>query len=350
MLSPGIYFCGSYTSTMKQKGLLIACVLFSLISCKIKKNTPDVSGVTVSLQTERFEKDFFTIDTLHVDASLAALHKKHPGFTTDFLFNILGTSADSAGKDISRFIGSYRGMYQAAEEKFRNISDAEKEIKKSFQFIHYYFPTYKLPTTLITFIGPINSYGNIITPNAMAIGLQLYMGSDYPLYLSGMGQQMYPPFISRRFAPEYIPVNCVKNIIDDMYPNNSMGKPLAEQMVESGKRLYLLDLFMPDAADTIKTGYTQKQLDECYTNETNIWSFFVQNDMLYKNDPNLTRDYMNDGPNTPALGDASPGNIGQFVGMQIVKKWMDKHEKLSPDELMKTPARKIFDEAKYKPK
>lgn len=335
---------------MKQKLLLIGCVFFFAAGCKTKKPAPDVSGVVVTLQSERFEKDFFTIDTLHIDASLASLTKKHPGFTQDFLFNILGTSADSAGKDIRRFLSSYHSMYKLAEEKFRDIGPAEKEIKKSFRFIHYYFPSYKLPAKLITFIGPINSYGNIITQNAMAIGLQLYMGGDYPLYLSEMGQQMYPLFISRRFAPEYIPVNCIKNIIDDMYPNNSLGRPLIEQMIESGKRIYLLDLLMPDAADSIKTGYTQKQLDGCYESEKNIWSFFVQNDMLYKNDPNLTRDYMNDGPNTVALGDASPGNIGQFVGMQIVKKWMEKHEKISPADLMKTPARQIFDEARYKPK
>src|SRR5205814_4743033 len=123
---------------------------------------PDVSGIAITLQSERFEKDFFAVDTLHIDASLTALTKKHPGFTQDFLFNILGTSADSVGKDIRRFIGSYHGMYKMAEEKFRDIGPAEKEIKKSFQFIHYYFPAYKLPVKLVTFIGPINSYGNIL--------------------------------------------------------------------------------------------------------------------------------------------------------------------------------------------
>jgi uncharacterized protein YjaZ len=76
----------------------------------------------------------------------------------------------------------------------------------------------------------------------------------------------------------------------------------------------------------------------------------VQNDLLFNTDPNITRDYLNDGPNTPALGDASPGNIGQFVGSRIVLKWMEKQKDLSLDALMKTPAKKIFDEAKYKPR
>ena len=29
------------------------------------------------------------------------------------------------------------------------------------------------------------------------------------------------------------------------------------------------------------------------------------------------------------MGEDSPGFIGQFVGWQIVKKWMDKNEKVS---------------------
>jgi hypothetical protein len=333
---------------MKQKFLVI-CLLFFVFGCKNKK-APDVSGITIALQTERFEKDFFRLDTLQLDASLNQLNKTYPGFTQDFLFNILGTSPDSAGKDVRSFIRTYRDMNKTAEEKLRNFTPIEQEIKKGLQFVHHYFPSYKLPQKLITFIGPINSYGNIITANALAVGLQMYMGKDYPLYLSEMGQQMYPAFISRRFEPAYIPVNCMKNIIDDMYPDNKMGSPLVEQMIEAGKRLYLLDLLMPDAADTLKTGYTQQQLTGCYESEKNIWSFFVQNDLLFNNDPTLTRDYMNDGPNTPTLGEASPGNIGQFVGLQIVTKWMEKKKNVLPDALMKTPARQIFDEAKYRPK
>jgi hypothetical protein len=334
---------------MKQKFLVI-CLLFFVLGCKPKKVVPDVSGVSISLQTERFEKDFFAIDTFHIEASLQNLNQKHPGFTQDFLFNILGTSPNGAETDIRAFIRTYQGMNTAVEERIKNFSAVEQEIKKGLQFVHYYFPSYKLPQKLITFIGPINSYGNIITTNALAIGLQMYMGRDYPLYLSEMGQQMYPAFISRRFEPAYIPVNCIKNIMDDMYPNNSMGRPLVEQMVEAGKRIQLLTMLLPYTADTLITGYTKQQLAGCYESEKNIWSFFVQNDMLYSSDPNMARDYMNDGPNTPALGDASPGNIGQFVGKQIVAKWMEKKKNLTPDILMKTPAKQIFDEAKYKPR
>jgi hypothetical protein len=324
-------------------------ILIAASACTGKKKIPDVSGISVVSTSNRFEKDFFAIDTLHIDASLEALHKKYPGFAQDFLFNILGTSPGSAQKDVPAFIRSYRDLYQASTKKFGDFTAIEKEVKKGLQFVHHYFPAYKLPSQLVTFIGPINSYGNIITPDALAVGLQLYMGKDYPVYLSEQGQQLYPAFISRRFEPAYIPVNSMKNIIDDMFPYNSMGQPLVDQMVESGKRLYVLSQLLPEAADTLVTGYTKKQLEACYDNEKNIWGFFVQNELLYNGDPAMTRDYLTDGPYTQALGKESPGNIGQFIGMQIVSKWMEKKDYPALDLLMKTPPRKLFEESKYKP-
>lgn len=335
---------------MNRRLLFPLLVALAIAGCKSQKKIPDVSGIYISLPAERFENDLFSIDTIHVEAALNDLNKKHPGFTQDFLFNILGTSPDSARQQVPAFVKSYKGLYADADKKFNDLGSITAQVVQGFRFVHYYFPSYRLPSKMITFIGPINSYGSILTPDALAVGLQLYMGSNYPLYQSQQGQEMYPLFISRRFEPAYIPVNAIKNIIDDMYPANTAGRPLVEQMVESGKRLYLLDLLLPSLPDTLKTGYTAKQLEGCYASEKNIWTFFVQNDMLYNTDPNVTRDYMNDAPNTTALGEESPGNIGQFVGVQIVKKWMEKNREISPGALMKTPAKQIFEEAKYKPR
>ena len=321
-----------------------------LMACSSKKAIPDVSGIAIQLKVERFETDFFASDTLHISSSLNKLNVLHPGFTQDFLFNILGSSPDSAIKQVPAFIKSYQSLFLAANKQFNHFEPIVAQVKQALRFVHYYFPKYPLPDKLITFIGPINSYGSILTPNAIAVGLQLYMGRDYPLYLSQQAQEMYPLYISRRFEPAYIPVNAIKNIIDDMFPANNAGKPLVEQMVESGKRMYLLNNLLPSLPDTLTTGYTAKQLEGCYASEKNIWSFFVQNDLLFNADPNITRDYMNDGPNTATLGSESPGNIGMFVGWQLVNKWVSKQKNISLDALMNTPAKKIYEEAKYQPK
>ena len=330
-------------------------LLFIIIisSCK-DRNIPNVSGIKVDLQLQRFDKDFFSVDTNHIDKSLQQLHQKYPSFLQDFVFNILALPAqpDSSlvvEQEVKAFIRSYISLKTSSDKLFTDLNATENDIRKGLQFVKYYFPSYKLPAKLITFIGPINSYGNILTTDALAVGLQLYMGKDFSLYQSEAGQELYPAYISRRFDKEYIPVNCIKTIIDDIFPDNNAGRPLVEQMVQAGKRLYVLDQLMPATSDTIKTGYTQKQLEGCYANEGTIWSFFVQNDLLFTADPSLTKDYMNDAPQTQAFGKDSPGFIGQFTGWQIVKKWMAKNEKVSLNQLLQTNPKTIFDQAKYKP-
>lgn len=333
------------------KTTLFAIIIF-FAACTSKKKVPDVSAVKVDIPTIRFEQAFFTVDTANIDASLQNLNNKYPGFTQDFLYNILGThnSVDSATKDVVAFINSYKQLYDTVQTIFNNFTPIAVQVQQGLQFVHFYFPKYILPKQLITFVGPINSYGNIITQDGLAVGLQLYMGSQYSLYQSEAFQGLYPAYVSRRFKPAYIPVNCLKNVIDDLYPNKVSNKPLIEQMIEAGKRLYLLDAFLPNTEDSLKTGYTQTQLEVCYSNEKNIWAFFIENNLLYDTDPNKINIYVNDGPNTPDINDNTPGFIGQFVGWQIVKKWMDKNDKASLEQLLQIPNKQLFDEAKYKPR
>jgi hypothetical protein len=189
----------------------------------------------------------------------------------------------------------------------------------------------------------------VITRDALAVGLQLHMGNNYSLYQSSMGQAVFPGYISRRFTPDYIVVNCMKNVINDIVPEKSGSQPLIEQMVEKGKRLYVLDKLLPFTADTLKTGYTAAQLTGCYKNEGRIWNHFLTHNLLFNIEPADIKAYMEEAPNTPEISEQSPGAIGIFVGWQIVKQYMAKHSDLSLNELLNTDAKKIFEESKYRP-
>jgi hypothetical protein len=332
-----------------------AVILFAVAgvySCKSKKNIPDVSGIDVQLTVKRFDKDLFAVDTNNISASLTKLQKYYPYFLSDFLFNILASppNPDSAMRKVKMFVHDYKLIYDSTRQTFASLDKTTAEIKRGLQFVKYYFPDYKIPTQLITFIGPVEGYANVLTSSGLAVGLQLYLGKNFPVYQTEYISEVYPNYQSRRFEPQYIPVNCMKNIIDDIYSDTNADIPLVYQMVEAGKRLYVLDQLLPETADTLKTGYTQKQLDGCYKNEAFIWNFFIENNLLYVTDPSATRDYMQDGPKTEELGDASPGFIGEFVGWQIVKRWMAINDKKTLSELLQAPAKQIFEEAKYKPR
>ena len=342
---------------MLLKKLVPLCfATIAFISCGSKKNIPDVSGIQVAVKIERFDKAFFETDTNNIASGLYKLNQQFPYFFTDFTANILGVgvltdTSKTAFEATRRFLTTYLPVKDSIQQKFQRVEWLEKELKKSLQFVKYYFPAYPLPKKFVTYIGPFDAPGVAITPYALAIGLQLYAGKGFSFYASMQGQEMYPLYISRRFEPEYINVNCMKAIGEDLFPDKSGGRPLIEQIIEKGKYWYLADQFLPETADSLKTGFSQKQLDWCKANEGLIWNYFLQNNNeLYTIDPDIIKNYLGDAPSTTGMPEIAPGNIGQWVGWQIVKKYAENNPALTPAELMKTAAKKIFDETKYKPK
>ncbi len=334
--------------------LLFGFLLVSLfISCNNKDKIPDVSNINITLSTQRFEKDFFNLDTINFTQHFNQLLAKYPSFAQHFSLEILGAdpkwSKDSIASYAKGFINSYKNVYDSSTQVFNNFIPYENEVKKGLQFVKYYFPNYKMPQKIITYIGPVDGFGDILSDDALIVGLQIHLGKKYSLYQTDLVQQTYPDYMSRRFEPNYIAINCINNIVLDMFPEKLEDKTLVQQMVEKGKRLFILHKLLPYEDEDKLIGYAKQQYKECFDNEQKIWAMFAQNNLLQSIDENIIKNYIGDAPKTQELGDASPGNIGSFAGWQIVKKYMNKNPSLDLQKLMTTDNDIILQEAKYKP-
>jgi hypothetical protein len=335
------------------------------VSCNGNKNIPDVSSIKVNLQTRRFEKDFFAMDTTKVAESMKSVLQKYPDFLPLFTANILGLDLDSLlipgnreDQAIRMFIHDYMPLKDSAEQLYNNFDNETHDIEQGLQFVKYYFPQYKIPQSIITFIGPIDAnfetsfgvQGDVLTTKSIGIGLQLHMGKYFSFYRSTEGMEEYPDFLSNNFNKEHISVNAMRNIVDDLFPAKIKGRALIEQMVDRGRKMYLLTKFLPYTPEYLCMGYTKEQMKDALKNEAVIWDFFLNNNLLNKTDDNIIQNYIGESPKTPELGEGAPGNIGTFSGFQIVKKFMEIYPKTSLSELMKKDPREIYDKSKYKPR
>ena len=332
----------------------LLAIIVLITACNTGKNKPDVSHIKVDITIERFEKLFFSIDTNNIPAGLEKVVAQS-GFYTDFMENILQVPSDSGLNNtgltiVRQFISSYRPIYDSVEEKYRNMDWLKKDLTDAFKYVKYYYPQYKVPK-VVTYIAPLDAPGTVLTAQYLGIGLHQYAGKNFSVYQSPDIQELYPVYISRRFDKEYMVPNCMKAIVDDVYPDKSVGRPLIEQMIEKGKAWYLLDHFLPDAADTVKTGFTKKQLEWCRDNEGNIWGYVVKNENLYSIEPATIQNYIGEAPFTQGMPEgSSPGNIGQWIGWQIVNKFASEHKEMTTQQVLHMPARAIFEGAKYRPK
>ena len=234
-----------------KKTAFILLLTISLFSCKKKKGISNVSDIKVEIQLKRFDRDFFALDTNNVWPGLTELNKKYPSITGIFLQNILGLDSSSAVYGIKNFVRLSKNLYDTVNIVFKNTDDIEKDFKKAFQFVKYYFPNYQ-PPNIITIAGPVDAMAqsetgptpNFLGPDFLGISLQFYLGNQFSVYNDPFFiENVAPGYRSRRFSKEYIIGDAMQLVVNDIFPDKSGSKPLIEQMVEKGKRWYLLDKF-----------------------------------------------------------------------------------------------------------
>ena len=337
---------------------LLAFFIFS--SCNNKSSGPDVSAIKANVTVERFDQQFFSIDTLSLGNSLSGLQKNYPSLFPIFIENILGLNEQTLFPGVSRFLNLNRFILDSVNKIFKNDDFLKKDFENAFKHVKFYFPDYKIPK-INTIIGPIDllaetSTGdltpNFLGPDFLGISLQFYLGKDFSLYKEEYFiTNVAPEYRSRRFDKKYIVADAMKLIADDIFPEKSRGKGLVDQMIEKGKQWWLLDKFLPATHDSIKTGYTKTQLDWCYSNEGLIWNNIISNEKnINTKDPAAIQTYIGEAPFTQVMPHISPGNIGPWVGWQILKKFVEKNPSFSIEEVMNTDPGKIMEGSKYKPK
>ena len=340
---------------------LLTVITLSIFSCSENKQKPDVSNIPVKLETVRFEKDFFGLDTNQFEQSIDSLREKHHDFFNDFVLKILaleGTDTAKWDDVIKQFYADYKPIYDSTIKLDQDIEEAKKKLETSLRYVKYYFPQYKLPEQFITFIAPMDAFaysetggsGEILTKFGIGAGLQLHLGGQSTIYKSEAGLQLYPEYISRKFNTTEIPCNAMRVVVDDILPPMKPGGTLLDITVDHGKRMYLLDLFMPDEKEEIKYGYTSPQLKAIKENEGFVWNYFTENNLLYEADLLKIKSFVSDGPATSEFGLGSPAYVSLFVGKQIIEAYMKKNPETKVQDLLSIDAKKILAGSSYKPR
>jgi hypothetical protein len=352
------YFCGESHTMVKiiSRNRILFCLLILytallITSCHRDERHVDVAGIPLELHVKRFEQDLFKMDTSNVDAGLQGLADKYGDFFYLYAFPVTGLGSRDSLLTVSHFREllsdtNMLNVYQACENQYGKLDDLEAGLTKAFKYYKYYFADKMVPQVL-TMIS-LFAYPVAVDSTHLAIGLDMYLGSDYKYYFT-----LDPPlplYIRNRMRKEYILPDAMKGWLMSDYDTDGSQDKFLDKIISQGRLLYALDFLLPDVADTLKTGYTAAQLDWCRKNEPMIWSFFIEQKLLFSTDPNLVSKYTNDGPTTNGFPKDSPGNIGQFIGLQIVRAYMQKNTGTTLHQLMdQKDLQLIFQVSGYKP-
>lgn len=334
---------------------LILCVLTLVVinGCQRKKSdyqppidNSEVKEIAQKLNTQiaRYDIDLANLSTDSLYEQLSALQPKYPFF--------LGTSPiNQAGvNQIKQYLNDpiIKKLYKETNKIFADCSFLEIAFDSAFSLLKYHYPETHLPHIYTAITGlyyeePISCYDSV-----MVIALDLYLGSNYSLYKQ-LGPNV-PQYVYRRFSKEYILPDCMKELAFQYIDFNQSSSVLEEMLIE-GKRLMFAEIMLPNTSDTLIFGFSKEKIQWAIDNESEIWSYLINNELLFNKNKVVVRKLIGDAPFTSYFPKTSPGRIGSWIGWQICRSWIINNPKRPIKELfLEKDAQKVLKESKYKPK
>ncbi len=237
-------------------------------------------------------------------------------------------------------------IYERTEEVYPDSRFMESALSDAFTRFHYLFPAYTLPE-VYTYISDLYFERPIIIQgNDLVVGIDLYLGSNFPLY-----RKLGLPFYKVRWMePESLPVDVMKALFHHHLAPQYNQKTLLDRMIDGGKKLAYLDAVFPSVADEFKISYTPEQLYWANENEQHIWAFLVSNQLLYTTDYQTITKLIQDGPFTTGFSNESPARLGIFIGWKIVSSYLNKNPRVTLEELFENvDSQDILQNSGYKP-
>jgi len=331
--------------------LLLGILSFFLLSCgEDVVQAPDVSAIEGKFNLFRMEQEIMTADTNDLETSFL----KHPAFMEIYLNGIMGFRENQT-KNIKGFISdeNINLLYQATQIQYGDFDELTSEFERAFQFYKYYFPERQIPD-VYTFISEYGIQRFIFSDedekDALGIGLDMFLGADYPYAQFIPNNEAFSQYLIRRFNKEHLVKRCMGALVEDIIGENP-GRNLLEKMVHNGKKLYILDKILPYEADSIIMEYTGPQMDWVEDNQVEMWAYLLKEDLFYESDINKINKLVNPSPNSPGMPEAAPGRTANFLGWKIVEAYMNRQQNyFIQDLVLEKDAQKILNISKFKPR
>ncbi len=314
--------------------LLLLVVALAFMSCKKDPTiASDITNIDVDFNVERFEESFSRANPEDLTNLKGAFPFLFPERIPDSVW--IETMTDTLQQELRREVYTL----------YADFKKVNKDIELLFQHLKYYDKFFKEPR-VITLTNNVQYRDKVmVTDSLVLIALDNYLGPEHRFYAN------IPAYICQNFTSENISVD-LANAYAEKYAYQSKKRTLLDEMVYFGKLLYFKDKVIPFKSDAQKIGYTQNQLNWAEENESQVWSYFVERELLFSTDSKLPSRFISVAPFSKfylEIDNQSPGRIGRYIGWQIVRKYMEDNEVPLMDMMQKS-TEEIFNNTKYKPK
>lgn len=318
---------------MNRTTFCLLAITYFLGACTNKNTVPESARNSVQISVERLESDLWALNLDRLPVEIPEINKKYGTFANLYFEQLImiGKTDNPAFPDyLKTFLTDYtvNTAYTEVQKAFPDVKQLNKAFSEAFSLYHHYLPQRTIPE-VYTFISGFNQ--SVVTDSAvLAIGLDKYLGATHEVYKM-LGWERY---LMARMTPAHIVPDAIYSWLVTEFAYNDSADNLINRMIYQGRAYAMTRLLLPNTPDSLIFGFTGSQTDWCYKNEKQMWTYFVENKLLFDADPETFRKFVTTAPYTKDFTDESPGQAALWLGCRIVESYARTNAKITPDEWM----------------
>jgi len=302
----------------------------------------------VELEVYRFENYLFTTDSANIFERLKNWNDDVGHFSEVFDAQIMGRQqmTDTAyAQELLAFIThpDMREAYDSVVIEFADFSTIEQDLQNAFGQFSICFPDYEIPS-ITTFFGGF-TYGVSSFENNVAIGLEHFLGEKSKFY----NLLSHPEYLKFQKQKRFIVPNVMEVWCNRNFQHLVSGRDFLSQMIYKGKVMYFINTILPNTLDADKFRFTDEQMQWVIENEATIWTYFIEQDLLFSYQEKDYRSLLNYSPFAKGMPQDAPARVAYYIGYKMIEQYMNTHD-ITVEELMfLTDSKQLLQESKYKP-
>lgn len=332
----------TFAHKIRNTGVALMCGIVALLTSCNDATSSSKGRKADDLQIVRTEQVLFNTDANDLQRQLTALKQEHPGIPLkiypdngEYMQLVSGFVSDPVVREI----------YDSVENMYSDVGWLEHDLTTALAKVHDVMPDMQYNEVYSCIMAEFDYDNRVVADGkALRIAFDIYTLKKFEKF----GYFGLPMFIVDMCDPKYIVSDCMLCIAKQHIAIPSQQMTMLDYMICEGKALYLLDLVLPNTPDATKIRYNDMQMSWVKKNEQDIWGYFVNNKLLYETDFMKFHNFVDEAPKTNAFKDSAPRTT-QYIGWQIVRRYMKKNHITVKELFEETDSQKILRDSGYKP-
>ena len=326
--------------------LLMIFLLTNICSCDMVSGRNSSNSSNVPIHINRFDKDLYQLIILDTPEWQEQIATNYPEMLKAIGLGIFRMPDTQHPGFFDQLVNYYseptlNKLYQDALRVFETIETLEASLSTGFHYLKINFPTMQIPAVYMHISG---LHQNVLVDDSLlSISIDKYMGSEYPLY-----KDYFRDYQLRKMNPDRIVPDYLKAWLLSEYPFTGNDRILLERMIYEGKIIYIIHQALQKALPEILMGYSSSEYQWCKQNEKILWKTIIERQHLFTPDAATTTRYFSEMPSI-FISDDAPGNLGVWIGWQIVAKYMNRTKSTVEELMNNTDYQEILTQSRYKP-